>query len=126
MSFAPNIDLIISESSWLLCSVTCCRCLALTTRVPCILKGEILMCFFPSSSIKQIVRVSQSSRDVISSVYIFPRRRDESWISLRDTSVANGTSSRRSFGHCIHHHVPWAAFHLMQNQSMIERLGTSL
>src|SRR5260221_2729343 len=126
MSFAPNIDLIISQSSWLLCSVTCCRCLALTTRVPCILKGEVLTCFFPSSSIMQIVRVSQSSRDASSFVCIFPRRRDEFWISLRDSSVAIGASSQRSFGHWIHHRAPRAAFHLMQSQRMIERLGTSL
>src|SRR6266436_2753119 len=99
------------------------------TRVLFILRAKILMFFFPSLSIMQIMHISPSSRDAISFVYIFPRGRGKCWISLRDSSVIIGASSRRSFGLYIHHRAPRAAFHFMQrdiHRSMIERSGMSL
>src|SRR5260221_9329507 len=84
------------------------------TRVLFILRAKILMFFFPSSSIMQIMHISPSSRDAISFVYIFQRKRGRFWISSRDSSVTIGASSRRSFGHCIHHRAPWAALHLIE------------
>src|SRR5258706_4646742 len=84
------------------------------------------MFFFLGSSITQIAHVSQRFRDASSFVCIFPRRRGNFWTSLRDSSVAIGASSQRSFGLYIHHRVPRAGFHLMQRKSMIERSGTSL
>src|SRR5260221_6549416 len=87
------------------------------------------MCFLPSTRAMQIMHVSLSSGDVSLSIYIFPRKRKGFWISSRDTGVVAGTSSRRSFGHCILHHALQALFHLMQrstSQSMIERLRMSL
>src|SRR5260221_12248148 len=109
--------------------MTMSPCLTRVTRVLCILKERILTCFLPSMRAMQIMHISLSSRDASLSIYIFPRKREGFWISLRDTGVVAGTSSRRSFGHCILHRVPQALFHLMQrsmSQSMIERLRTSL
>src|SRR5258705_13144395 len=109
--------------------MTMSPCLTRATRVLCILKERILTCFLPSTRAMQIMHISLSSRDASLSVYIFPRKREGFWISSRDTSVVAGTSSRRSFGHCILHRAPQALFHLMQrstSRSMIERLRTSL